>query len=112
MWYLGANTATSQRNMHLSRFLITSFLSTLASISAVAAVGPTSTLYLMNYGEFGGGTVVGLDLIQGNTVNSFPTGNPVDICIAASGDIRTYGYVPGQAGSRFDLAGNPLPGGP
>jgi hypothetical protein len=84
----------------------------LASLFAtpVLAVGPTSTLYLMNYGEFGAS--VGLDLIQGATESSFSTGNPVDISIAAAGDIRTYGYVLSTAGSRFDLAGNPLPGGP
>src|SRR5689334_3265118 len=84
----------------------------LCSATAFAATGPTGTLYLMNYGEFSGGTVVGLDLVQGNTFNAFPTGNPVDICIAAFGDIRTYGYVPGMAGSRFNLAGAPLTGGP
>ncbi len=88
-----------------------SFIYAFAS-SARAATGPTSMLYLMNFGEFSGGTVMGLDMIQGNTVNSVPTGNFVDTCIAASGDIRTYGYAPGQAGSRFDLAGNPLAGGP
>jgi len=79
---------------------------------AFAFVGPTSKLYLMNYGEFSGGAIVGLDMLQGNTFNSVPTGNSIDICIAASGDIRTYGYVPTTAGSRFDLAGNPLAGGP
>ena len=41
----------------------------------LAAAGPTSTLYVMNYGEFGGGTVVGLDLFQGLSESSFPTGN-------------------------------------
>src|SRR5450631_2846368 len=46
--------------------------------SAQAAIGPTSTLYLMNYGEFSSGSVMGLDLIQGNTVSSFPTGNALD----------------------------------
>src|SRR6266446_7044405 len=87
---------------------------TLLAGSARAATGPTSMLYLMNYGEFSGGTVMGLDRVQGITVNSTPTGNPVDTCIAASGDIRTYGYSSmfADAGSRFDLAGNPLPGGP
>jgi hypothetical protein len=94
-----------------ARALLALSLTALLTVPALA-IGPTSALYLMNYGEFAGGTVVGLDRIQGNTVNSFPTGNPVDICIAASGDIRTYGYVPGDAGSRFNLAGSPLPGGP
>lgn len=100
--------------MNSSRFLFSLGLAlgTLLAGSASAAVGPTSTLYLMNYGEFSGGTVMGLDRIQGNTVNSSPTGNNIDTCIAASGDIRTYGYAPTTAGSRFDLAGNPLPGGP
>src|SRR2546423_9171993 len=88
--------------------------SLLLADSALAAVGPTSTLYLMNYGEFSGGLIMGLDRIQGNTVNSSPTGNQFDTCIAASGDIRTYGYSSmfADAGSRFDLSGNPLPGGP
>src|ERR1051326_8709104 len=45
-----------------------------ASVPALA-VGPTSTLYVMNYGEFSGGTVVGLDLFQGATETSYPTGN-------------------------------------
>src|SRR2546421_1857505 len=100
--------------MNPSRLLVplSIALTALLGWPAAGATGPTSTLYLMNYGEFGGGTVVGLDLIQGNTVNSFPTGNPVDICIAASGDIRTYGYTPGDVGSRFSLAGAPLSGGP
>jgi hypothetical protein len=98
--------------MNKPKALFTLAICLLFASSTVAATGPTSTLYLMNYGEFGGGTVVGLDLIQGNTFSAFPTGNPVDICIAASGDIRTYGYVPGQSGSRFSLAGSPLPGGP
>ena len=31
----------------------------------LAAFGPTSTLYVTNYGEFSGGAVTGLDLIQG-----------------------------------------------
>jgi len=77
------------------------------------AVGPTSTLYVMNYGEFGGGTVVGLDLFQGATETSYPTVNPVDISIAvAGGDVRTMGYSGGDSGSRFNLAGGPLSGGP
>jgi hypothetical protein len=102
------NTLSTMKPAHsFLAFSLAAFLS-----SSAFGAGPTSTLYLMNYGEFGGGTTVGLDLIQGNTVNSFPTGNPVDICIAASGDIRTYGYVPGQAGSRFGLPGNPVAGGP
>jgi PEP-CTERM motif-containing protein len=40
---------------------------------AVSAVGPTSTLYIINYGEFSGGTVTGLDLVQGVTLSSYPT---------------------------------------
>jgi hypothetical protein len=86
-------------------------LGILAAGSALAA-GPTSTLYLMNYGEFAGGTVSGLDLVQGVTANSFATGNSVDTAIAASGDIRSFGYSLNLVGSRFDLAGNPLLGGP
>ncbi len=77
------------------------------------AVGPVSTLYVTNYGEFGGGTVVGLDLFQGLSMSSFPTANSVDICIAAAGgDVRTMGYSGGDAGSRFTLGGAPLSGGP
>jgi hypothetical protein len=79
--------------------------------SALAA-GPTSTLYLMNYGEFAGGSVSGLDLIQGMSESSFATGNSVDTAIAAAGDIRSFGYSLNLTGSRFDLAGNPLAGGP
>jgi hypothetical protein len=78
-----------------------------------SAAGPLSTLYVMNYGEFGGGTVVGLDLFQGLSESSYPTGNQVDICIGvAGGDVRTMGYSGGDAGGKFSLAGGPLPGGP
>src|SRR6266542_6971086 len=80
--------------------------------SALGATGPTSTLYLTSYGEFGGGTVCGLDLVQGINVSSYSNGNAVDICIAAAGDIRTMGYSSGDSGSRFNLAGGPLIGGP
>jgi hypothetical protein len=79
---------------------------------AVSAVGPTSTLYIMNYGEFSGGTVTGLDLVQGVTLSSFPTAYPLDIDIAVYGDVRTMGYSTTDQGARFDLAGNPLVGGP
>jgi hypothetical protein len=76
-----------------------------------AAAGPASILYVMNYGEFG--STVGLDLFQGLSESSFPTGNSVDICIgAAGGDVRTMGYSSGDLGSRFSLAGGPLSGGP
>jgi hypothetical protein len=93
--------------------LLTLALSALWAVSGLAApTGPTSTLYLVNYGEFSGGNISGLDLVQGLTENSFPTGNLVDTAIAASGDIRTMGYVLSESGSRFGLAGNPLPGGP
>jgi len=83
----------------------------LLGASAFAA-GPTSTLYAMNYGEFSGGAVVGLDLIQGLAESSFATGNNIDICIAVSGDVRTMGYGATTSGSRFNLAGGPLSGGP
>ncbi len=77
------------------------------------AAGPTSVLYVMNYGEFSGGTVTGLDLFQGLSQSSFPTGHLVDICIGvAGGDVRTMGYSGADSGSRFDLAGSPLSGGP
>jgi MYXO-CTERM domain-containing protein len=79
--------------------------------SLAAAVGPTSTLYVMNYGQFG--SSVGLDLFQGASFSSFPTGNNVDICIGvAGGDVRTMGYSGLDAGSRFNLTGAPLAGGP
>jgi MYXO-CTERM domain-containing protein len=83
----------------------------LLPVSALAS-GPTSTLYLMNYGEFSSGTVVGLDLIQGVTENSYATANASDVNLAVYGDVRTFGYFVNDPGSRFDLAGNPLPGGP
>lgn len=88
------------------------FSGVLLSGSALA-VGPTSTLYVMNYGEFSGGTVVGMDLFQGAGEVSYPTGNGVDICLGiAGGDVRTMGYSGGDSGSRFDLLANPLLGGP
>ena len=66
----------------------------------VSAAGPTSNLYVMNYGEFGGGSVVGLNLFQGLSELSFPTGNSIDICIAvAGGDVRTFGYSNGLSGN-------------
>lgn len=82
----------------------------LLSRRASAAVGPTGTLYITSYAEFG--TTGGLDRVQGVSFNSSSTGNPDDICIATNGDVRTFGYSTTESGSRFDLAGNPLPGGP
>jgi hypothetical protein len=76
------------------------------------AAGPLSTLYVTNYGELSGGTMTGLDLIQGVTENSYPTSYPLGINIAVYGDVRTMGYSTGDKGERFDLAANPLPGGP
>jgi len=76
------------------------------------AVGPTSTLYVTNYGEFGGGNLTGLDLIQGASEASFPTSYSLDIDIAVYGDVRTMGYSTTNKGSQFDLAANPLAGGP
>lgn len=78
----------------------------------VWAAGPLSTLYVTNYGELGGGTTTGLDLIQGVSANSYPTSFPLGINIAVYGDVRTMGYSSGDSGERFDLAANPLPGGP
>ena len=100
--------------MNTSRFVFSLGLSLglLLSGSAQAATGPTSTLYAVNYGEFGGGSISGLDLIQGTNENSFATGNSVDTSIAAAGDIRTFGYSQNLTGSRFNLAGAPLSGGP
>jgi hypothetical protein len=99
--------------MNTSRFVFSAgfTIGLLLSGSALAS-GPTSTLYVMNYGEFGGGAVSGLDLVQGSNENSFATGNSVDTTIAAAGDIRTFGYSQNLTGSRFNLAGSPLPGGP
>lgn len=80
---------------------------------AAFAVGPVSTLYVMNYGEFGGGLLCGLDLFQGLSETSYPTSNLEDICIGvAGGDVRTMGYSGSDAGSRFNLAGGPISGGP
>lgn len=85
----------------------------LASLAGSAlAVGPTSTLYITNYGEFGSGNTLGLDLVQGASESSYAISNNVDICIACAGDVRTMGYGFGDAGSRFDLNANPLTGGP
>ena len=99
--------------MNISRlvFLLGLTLGALRAGSVFAA-GPTSTLYLMNYGEFSGGNVVGLDLIQGVSENSYATGNPGDVNLAVFGDVRTFGYFISTPGSRFDLGGNPLLGGP
>lgn len=91
----------------------TCLVSLVALASALAlAVGPTGTLYAMNYGEFAAGAEVGLDRIQGASFASSSTGNSLDICIAAYGDVRTTGYSQTFSGSRFDLSGNPLAGGP
>lgn len=78
----------------------------------VMAVGPTSTLYVTNYGEFAGGAVTGLDLIQGASVSSYPANDLLGINIAVSGDVRTHGYSGSDTGSRYDLAANPVVGGP
>lgn len=83
-----------------------------ATGSKTLAIGPTSTLYITNYGEFGGGSVTGLDLIQGAGVSSYPTSDPLGIDIAVYSDVRTMGYSNTDTGSRYDLAGNPLVGGP
>jgi hypothetical protein len=97
----------------LSSTLALSVALLIASLAAPAhAAGPTSTLYIMNYGEFGGGTVTGLDRIQGLSEISTSTGLPLDIDIAVSGDVRTMGYSTTNQGARFDLVGNPLVGGP
>lgn len=74
------------------------------------AYGPTSVLYAVNFYEYG--TIDGLDRFQGATVLSSPTGSGNDFGIAVSGDVRTMGYFGGGSGYRFDLNGNPLPGGP
>ncbi|MBS1718001.1 MAG: PEP-CTERM sorting domain-containing protein [Armatimonadetes bacterium] len=87
-------------------------LASLAMCSSALAVGPTSTLYIMNYGEFAGGNEVGLDRVQGAGEAGSTTGNNLDICPAVWGDVRTMGYADTNSGSRFDLVGSPLVGGP
>jgi hypothetical protein len=104
-----SDTPMKTRNPVCSCTAVAAFLLFTAN---VLASGTTSPLYLMNYGEFAGGTVVGLDIVQGVNANSYPTGNGSDVDIAVYGDVRTFGYFPGDPGSRFDLAGNPLTGGP
>lgn len=85
----------------------------IAALAAPAlAVGPTSTLYVMNYQELAGNTVTGLDLIQGPSETSFPTTYALGITIAVYGDVRTMGYSGGDQGEQFTLAGSPLGGGP
>lgn len=80
-------------------------------VTQAHAVGPTSRLYIMNYGEFGANT--GMDMVQGATVSSVDTGFGVDICIGvAAGDVRTMGYSGGDQGERFDLNGVFIGGGP
>ena len=73
------------------------------STAALAAPGPTSTLYITNYLELGDGTVTGLDLVQGVNESSFPTGFPLGIDIAVYGDVRTMGYSENNQGEKFDL---------
>src|SRR6266404_5700982 len=92
-----------ENTMKTSRFVFSLglILGLPLSVSALAS-GPTSTLYAVNYGEFAG-PVSGLDLIQGTNESSFATGNSVDTCIAAAGDIRTFGYSFNLTGSRFNL---------
>lgn len=83
----------------------------LSLAAGASAQGPTSMLYITNFAEFG--TSSGLDMVQGGFINSISTNNPNDICIGvAGGDVRTFGYTETYAGSRFDLVGNPLAGGP
>jgi hypothetical protein len=102
--------------MHALRILLPFVFVLIARLATpgatVSAAGPTSTLYITNYGEFSGGTVTGLDLVQGLGISSYPTGYQTDIDIAVYGDVRTMGYSTGDKGGQFDLAGNPLGGGP
>ncbi len=91
------------------------FLSTIlvaALTSPALAIGPTSTLYITNYLELGGGTVTGLDLIQGASASSYPTSSPLGIDIAVYGDVRTMGYSDTDQGEKFDLLATPVAGGP
>jgi hypothetical protein len=98
-------------NLSLKLFSVSLLIASMTS-QLLAAFGPTSTLYVTNYGEFSGGAVTGLDLIQGAGVSSYPTSDQLGINIAVSGDVRTMGYSTSDTGSRYDLAANPLPGGP
>ncbi|HEV3137428.1 MAG TPA: hypothetical protein VGZ26_05980, partial [Pirellulales bacterium] len=94
----------------MSTIRIAALLATMLTASsggiALASAGPTSTLYVMNYGEFSGGNITGLDLIQGASEASFPTSYNLDINIAVYGDVRTMGYSTTNKGSQFNLAGN------
>jgi len=98
------------KSFNVSVLVVTALVASM--VSEVVAVGPLSTLYVTNYGEFSGGTVTGLDLIQGATVSSYPANDLLGINIAVSGDVRTHGYSTNDSGSRYDLAANPLVGGP
>lgn len=85
----------------------------IASIgSQASAAGPISKLYITNYGEFSGGNVTGLDIVQGAGVTSVATAYQLGIDIAVYGDVRTMGYSTNDQGTRYDLAANPLVGGP
>jgi hypothetical protein len=92
-------------------WLLAVLLIALRSGQALAA-GPTSTLYVTNYGELSGGSVTGLDLIQGASETTYPTTYLLGIDIAVYGDVRTMGYSTSDKGSQFDLAATPLGGGP
>jgi len=99
--------------MNKSQLLAASAAALLLSLATEAlAVGPTSTLYVMNYQELSGNTVTGLDLIQGPSETSYPTSFQLGINIAVYGDVRTMGYTDTNQGEKFDLAANPVVGGP
>ena len=82
------------------KLLVAVAIVALAASPALAIVGPTSTLYIMNYGEFGSNT--GLDLVQGVTTSSHNTNLPLDINIAVYSDVRTMGYGDTDQGARFE----------
>ncbi len=92
--------------------LLAALLGAALASPALAAPGPTSTLYIMNYLELGDGSVTGLDLIQGISEVSNPTSFPLGIDIAVYGDVRTMGYSDTNQGEKFDLSGNFAVGGP
>ena len=102
----------SQISSFLAAFLLAALAATTLATGALAAPGPTSTLYITNYLELGDGTVTGLDLVQGVNESSFPMSFPLGIDIAVYGDVRTMGYSENDQGEKFDLAGNGLIGGP
>jgi hypothetical protein len=108
---IAPSRSTLMNRSHFS-CLFAALLGAALASPALAAPGPTSTLYITNYLELGDGTVTGLDLVQGVNETSNPTSFPLGIDIAVYGDVRTMGYSQNDQGERFDLAGSFAVGGP